>query len=427
MGTKQISAGALSSNLAQNAPAFYASGFNPEVGPTSNAYGLSSPYTYDQILQMTGGDPNRMMTVPFGGMRDQYAALATPFLGAAGAAYLAPAGAASGAASSGAAGATGAYDATAAGIDAGGLAGVGGAGSLASGMSGAAGGAAAGGSLAGGAAAGAGGGMASTAPTWLQGAGALAGGLAGLFGGSKQAGNVTTTSAPWAGVQPYMLNLFSGASGLAGQQPFGYGASPYTTAGEMGIAGNAANPFAPTNLANSQLASTIQGNYLNPSTNPYLASSVNDALGLAKSQIAGMYGGAAGQNINNSGFQENMARGLGAAATNAYLQNYSTERQNQLNSLQLAPTLQNANPQALMGVGQTEEQRALNQYNSPWQNLFNLQSTLGLGQGYPQSSQPYFTNPTASALGGAMAGAQIASGFKNMFGGGTNSGSVYGS
>src|SRR5688500_13666153 len=86
----------------------------------------------------------------------------------------------------------------------------------------------------------------------------------GMLGGSKKAGNTTSTqtNAPWAGVQPYLGGLYEGArNAVLSNSP---SASP--------LFGQAAN----------QVGSTIRGDYLNPSSNPFLRDSVNDALGLAK-------------------------------------------------------------------------------------------------------------------------------------------------
>jgi hypothetical protein len=92
-----------------------------------------------------------------------------------------------------------------------------------------------------------------------------------------------------------------------------------------------------------------------------------------------------------------------AAATNAYGQAYNTERQNQLQATQLAPSMDYANLQALGGVGAQQEARAQSQYNSPWSNLQAYQALIsGQGGGTTQGQSPYFTNPLAGALGLAL-------------------------
>jgi hypothetical protein len=208
--------------------------------------------------------------------------------------------------------------------------------------------------------------------------GGIAGGILGGFGGSKKSGNVTTTQSntPWAGVQPYMSDVFRRAQQAAGPNY---------------------NPSL-TNAATSQIGSTIRGDFLTPDSNPFLGQYVNDALGLVKSNFAGQYGGQAGGNLGNSGYQEMLTRTLANTALPIYANAYNTERQNQLQASQLAPDFDKA--------------RAVNPF-SPLQAYAGL---LGIGQNFGTSTgqQPFFTNPAAGALGGALAGAQIG----GIFGGG---------
>jgi hypothetical protein len=161
----------------------------------------------------------------------------------------------------------------------------------------------------------------------------------------------------------------------------------------------ALNPNSLTNQAQGQLRSTIAGNYLTPDSNPYLKASVQDALGLAGSSFASQYGGQAGSNLGNSGYQEGLARTLGNVATNAYSSAYGQERQNQLNSLQMAPSLDYANINQLAQAGQY-----------PWQQLQNYQQGISGNYG-GQSTQPYFTNPFSTALGAGLAGGTLYSMF----------------
>jgi hypothetical protein len=116
--------------------------------------------------------------------------------------------------------------------------------------------------------------------------------------------------------------------------------------------------------------------YLNPESNPAFRNSVNDALGLAKSQFAGQYGGPAGQNLGNSGYQEALARGLGSAATNAYADQYNKNAAAQLSAVSAAPGLAAA---------------PLEQYKS----------LLAAGLPFSQSTNqtPYYQNNTAQTLG----------------------------
>jgi len=192
--------------------------------------------------------------------------------------------------------------------------------------------------------------------------------------------------------------------------PYVASQSPETLQGIQLGAQRGLNGSPVQNAADQQLQSTIGGNYLTPDTNPYLSGAVNDALGLAKSQYAGMYGGPAGTNLSNTGFQEGLQRTLANTALPIYAGAYQTGREDQLRAAALAP---NASAQdflnlgALQQAGQTQDayQQALVNaqqlaFNAPWTNLQNFQNIVSGGQGGITSGQsPYFTNPMANALG----------------------------
>ena len=246
--------------------------------------------------------------------------------------------------------------------------------------------------------------------------------MSSIFGGGG--GNTVNTvqnADPWRGVQPYLTDLFGQAQSQANRTPFDYAASPYTAQAQNLTAQKALDPNSLVGQSQGLLGNTISGQYLSPDSNPYLKASVQDALGLAGSAFAKQYGGPAGQNLGNSGYQEALARGLGATATNAYSNAYNTERQNQLQATQLAPSMDYANLQALGGVGAQQEARAQSQYNSPFQNLQAYQQLIsGQGGGTTQGQSPYFTNPLANALGLGIGGLALYNGLgaAGLFGGG---------
>jgi hypothetical protein len=75
--------------------------------------------------------------------------------------------------------------------------------------------------------------------------------------------------------------------------------------------------------------------------------------------------------------------------------------------------LNNQQQQAnLIGTGATMQSQA------PWQNLFNFKNTISGAPGSTSMTQPLFSNPWASAIGGASMGSQV--------GGGTDWGKVIG-
>ncbi len=186
--------------------------------------------------------------------------------------------------------------------------------------------------------------------------------------------------------------------------------SPYTQQAIQMQAQRGLNGSPLTSAYQQNLTDTLNGKYLDPSTNPYLSGAVNDALGLASSNFMGTYGGSAGGNINNSGFQEGLARTLGNTALPIYAGAYQNARQNQMQAAALAPNAiaqdyQNIGAVAGAGQAQDAHQQALVNaqqlaFNAPWSNLSNYNQIVSGNFGGTQSSQnPYFTNPLANAIG----------------------------
>jgi hypothetical protein len=185
------------------------------------------------------------------------------------------------------------------------------------------------------------------------------------FTGKPEKTHVSSNQNPWEPQQSYLKKLFSEANTLQNRNFV----SPFTSQGQNLISQRALSPDSLTGQSEKVIGDTISGQYLNPNTNPHLQSAVKDALGLAQSQMLGMYGGPAGQNINNSGFQEQLARNLGQVATNAYAGHYGQERQNQLNATGLAPQFDYSRGTALMNLGQQQEAQ-------PWTDLSRYQAAI---------------------------------------------------
>lgn len=181
--------------------------------------------------------------------------------------------------------------------------------------------------------------------------------VGGLFGTDKGTVQTQATNNPWSGVQPYLMDLFQrGQSAVNTQSPL--------TAQASGTVGGMLRP-----------------EFLNPANNPAFSSAVSDALGQARSAFAGQYGGPAGQNLGNSGYQESLARGLGSVAANAYADQYNKNLSAQLGAISAAPSLDAA--------------------SSPFANLERYKSLLSAGLPFSQSTnqQPYYQNNTAQTLG----------------------------
>lgn len=213
---------------------------------------------------------------------------------------------------------------------------------------------------------------------WIMAGGAVLGGLLGSKGG-KQAGSTTTVNDIPAWQKPYVQQAMGGA-----QQSYG------------------SNPL--VGPAQQDYLKTIQGGYLDPSSNPYLKDTFNQAArgvsdvyqNVTQPRTDSMFfgPGSMGGNTaymntvarNNYGFGQN----LSDLATQIYGGNYQQERNRQFSAVGNAPQYAMAPASAYMDV-------------------------VGRGMGSSQT-QPYFQNKTAGMLGGAMAGYQLG----GMMGGGAS-------
>lgn len=226
--------------------------------------------------------------------------------------------------------------------------------------------------------------------------------------GGAEAHNTQTTNTATPQQFNWVTPVWEQASRIAPYSGPQIGAqSPYTVQAQQMMAQKATDPNSLTAQAQRQYGSTIAGDYMNPNSNPFFQNYVNDALGQAKSQILSTYGGNSGVNVNNSGFQEALARGLGSQAMNAYSNLYNTERQNQLSATAAAPNLDYSQANALFGVGASQEARSQaevdaqkQQYIEQWNNLGRYLNMLqGNYGGITTQQTPYFTNPFAQLLG----------------------------
>lgn len=194
-----------------------------------------------------------------------------------------------------------------------------------------------------------------------------------LGGGSQQAGTTTTSTSrdlpEW--LKPYVTGNLAGAQTTRNQ----------FTGADNGLM-NAAVPG---------YAATLRGDYLNPSSNPWLTSTFNTAADLTNSRVNSIFEGA---NRYGSGQQ---ASAIGTADTNLANQifggNYQAERARQA--------------AAIGGVPQFNQGAATAAF-SPYANFSNLIPNVSVGS----ESSPYFNNPLGNALGGGLLGSQ----FKGIFG-----------
>lgn len=186
------------------------------------------------------------------------------------------------------------------------------------------------------------------------------------------------------------------------QGPADY-ANPYLQLG-FGAAQNAfTNPGPNTAAANTQLGSTIAGDYLNPASNPWLEQTFNTAADSTQNRLASEYAGA-GRNVGAS-LPARSAELQGLAAS-IFGGNYQQERNRQFSAIGMAPSLENAD---------------LNQHLQSIMGLSSASSTGGSQQTMYQGS------PWGSAAGGALSGAATGATVGSIFPGiGTAIGAVGG-
>ena len=148
--------------------------------------------------------------------------------------------------------------------------------------------------------------------------------------------------------------------------------------------------------ADAELAKTINGDYLSPSSNPYLSQMgdiISGKIGRAvdsRFSAAGRYGSGAHQDL--------LSTDIGNALTQLYGGNYAAERGRQIAAATGAPSYIS---------GETAAKFA------PFTDFGRLIPNLKTSS----TTDPYFRNKGAGILGGALAGSQLG----NMFGGGIGS------
>jgi hypothetical protein len=241
-------------------------------------------------------------------------------------------------------------------------------------------------------------------------------------------------------IQPYLTYGLQEAQRLyqgGGPQFFtgqGYvGPSQATQTGLEALQSRASAGSPLTGAAQNQLYGTIQGDYLGG--NPFFSgafqpaaqaatTAFNQAIGNISSQAskAGRYGSNAMGNLQQ-GAANTLAKNLTGTAGQLAYQNYADERARQQQATFGAPSLAEAdysdiNKMLAAGqLGEGYQQQALQAQKEKFayeQNLPQQQLTNYLNQvyGFPAgktttSTNPYFTNPTASALGTGLLGVQL--------------------
>jgi len=246
-------------------------------------------------------------------------------------------------------------------------------------------------------------------------------------GSNPQNITTTTSSEPSEFVRPYVTEAFGQAQDLFRSPTPNYfpsqtyaGFAPETTAAlNLASARALNNPL--LGSSQTEINKILQGDYLTPTSNPYLQDLYNQMAGDVTSGVQSQFTKAG--RLGSSANQETLARELGNLATKVYSPNYEQERANMMAATQLAPQLAQADYQdiqALGGVGQTREamemaqiQDAMARFDFEQQKpYYKLREYLAsIGAAVPQTSsvtKPVFRNTGAGLLGGAMQGAELA-------------------
>ena len=217
------------------------------------------------------------------------------------------------------------------------------------------------------------------------------------FGGGSSGGGGTTiqSNEPYAPAQPALNQIISDASAIYGQGP------QYVAPTTQQMQGLAAQENL-ANLANTEIANTISGQYSNPFLSPLIA----DVASSAYTNVAQQFSGA-GRTPGSPMSQQQVVSQVGRQALPLAFQAYNAERNRQLQTARAVPSL-SAVGQELRGL---EQERVM----APFENLQRFQSVIGpVASGLPsrQATQTYEANPIGMAAGGALTGAALG----DMFG-----------
>ena len=218
------------------------------------------------------------------------------------------------------------------------------------------------------------------------------------FGGGSSGGGQTqvVSNEPYAPAQPALNQIVSDASAIYGQGP------QYVAPTTQQLTGLAAQENI-ANLANTQIADTISGQYSNPFLSPLIA----DVASSAYTNVAQQFSGA-GRTPGSPMSQQQVVSQIGKQALPLAFQTYNQERNRQLQTARAVPSLTSVG-QELRGL---EQERVM----APFENLQRFQSVIGpVASGLPsrQASTNYNPNPIGMAAGGALSGAMLGDMFGN--------------
>lgn len=226
-------------------------------------------------------------------------------------------------------------------------------------------------------------------------------------GGSSAPDNTTntTTNKPWAGVAPYLKELFKSAQSEIYNNPLeAYGGQTYASfdpaqlSALQGMEERAIGGSPLVGAAQGQLQSTLAGDYLNAG-NPYLMDLSNSIGDAVQSQVGSRFAGS-GRKLGSPAEVETFQRTMANAIAPAAFENYGKERELMQQASLIAPEIAQqdyADMERLFKAGelrQGQEQLGIDeaikrfefQQQEPYMRLQNYASLLGAGSPFQSSS-----------------------------------------
>ena len=237
----------------------------------------------------------------------------------------------------------------------------------------------------------------------------------------------TTKTEPPAYLQPYAVSTLQQGAKMVNQpyQPYpGMTLAPLSPEHQAALyaGGQRATQGSPVqNAANWQLQNTLYGGGFD---NPWLDDAVRQAQRQVMPEIG--YMANASGSFGNSGINEAAAKQFGDIATSMNYQNYSAERDRQMQAAQMAPQAANADIQDiqfLMGLGDVKrqyQQELIDNAMGQWDQAMNWPysqmdwftnllrgagfGTYGTSSGSVTQPNPNQSSGLANLIGGGMAG-----------------------
>jgi hypothetical protein len=213
-------------------------------------------------------------------------------------------------------------------------------------------------------------------------------------GGSSGGGQVQNQSVnPYAPAQPALNQIISEAGNLYNQ---GVQASGYVAPSSQTTAGLAQQEVM-ANAANTQLADTLSGKYLNPFLSPMLQVAANDIATSINTEFSG-----AGRTPGSPMNQQQILSGITQEALPYAFDQYERERARQLGIAGSVP--------GLTQVGAQLENIQRQQNLAPAQALQQYSGFVNpIASGFPVQSGTTQTsaNPVTTAMGGALIGSKF--------------------